>query len=699
MRKSAPAYVLMGAFVILLFTCTTAFAASYSLERNFGSGLLAGPLGAAVDQSSGNVYVTDSGHHRVTEFDATGDFILTFGSNVNLTAVEAGGTEEERDVCTAASGDVCQEGVAGGGVGQFNMPWGAAVDNSGGAANGHIYVADFEEGAVDVYDSPSTPDAVTPKITESDIPPGDLGAAGTGEPFGPIGVAVDQANGDVYVADEHNSVIDVFNPANGYEFVEQMSADIATPFGLAVNSANGHVYSANVGGATVELGPNGEFIKELTAGGSFAVAVAAGRVYVTKQTSIEEYDAANGEHLQTFGSGQLVNVLGLAVNGTTGSVYGPDDSENFVNIFESVVATGATSNVQSAGGTLHGTIEPVGGASTEYDFEYGTDTTYGKSTPLATVSGAETTVEAQISGLLPNTVYHYRLTAQNGAYHGEDMTFTTSQPKALVAVESAADAERTRVLLSGAIEPENGNARYSFEYGKTTAYGSATPTREIGATLASVPIGPEIIEELTAGTTYHYRLVVNNAAGTTFGEDQEFTTTAPRLPQVNSGAASEVTATTAEIRGAVNPDGLSTIYVFEIGTGSGYETQMFGEVGAGSEESPVQVSLQSLAPGVTYHYRIVAINHDGTTAGPDVAFATAGVANPIVAPQTPVLVPIPQIAAELVCAKGFVESNGKCVKQQQPPVKCKKGDVKKNGKCVKPRKKPRTKAKGGKKKG
>ena len=78
--------------------------------------------GLAVEQSTGDVYVVDSAHERIVKFDADGHFILTFGSEVNKTAVEESGTRSsEENICPAAGhpGDVCQPGKTGGGVGQF----------------------------------------------------------------------------------------------------------------------------------------------------------------------------------------------------------------------------------------------------------------------------------------------------------------------------------------------------------------------------------------------------------------------------------------------------------------------------------------------------------------------------------------------------------------------------------------------------
>lgn len=64
---------------------------------------------------------------------------------------------------------------------------------------------------------------------------------------------------------------------------------------------------------------------------------------------------------------------------------------------------------------------------------------------------------------------------------------------------------------------------YKFDYGTTTSYGSSTT-----ATADSGAIGENNVSAgltgLTPGTTYHYRLEATNAAGTTLGPDNSFTT-------------------------------------------------------------------------------------------------------------------------------------------------------------------------------
>lgn len=98
-------------------------------------------------------------------------------------------------------------------------------------------------------------------------------------------------------------------------------------------------------------------------------------------------------------------------------------------------STGATSNVTASSARLHGSVDPNGQATT-WSFEYGTTRTYGSRTPdvSAGAGAAARRVTADISGLAPNTTYHYRLVAGNasGVVSGADRAFKTSpQPLGL----------------------------------------------------------------------------------------------------------------------------------------------------------------------------------------------------------------------------------------------------------------------------
>ncbi len=132
--------------------------------------------------------------------------------------------------------------------------------------------------------------------------------------------------------------------------------------------------------------------------------------------------------------------------------------------------------------------------------------------------------------------------------------------------------------------------------------------------------------------TYHYRIVASNGFGTSYGNDQQFTTP-PVPPTVGTKVPSGVTSVGATLNGSVNPNGAETKYLFEYGFTTSYGTKTT-EVSAGAGRTPIIVSkaLTGLEFGATYHYRIVASNSAGTSVGTDQSFTPGwymqGASNP-----------------------------------------------------------------------
>ncbi len=125
-------------------------------------------------------------------------------------------------------------------------------------------------------------------------------------------------------------------------------------------------------------------------------------------------------------------------------------------------------------------------------------------------------------------------------------------------------------------------------------------------------------------TTYHFRLVASNSGGTTIGSDKTFSTSL--APGVVTGAALNVSASTATIAGTVDPRGRSTSWWFQYGATASYGGKTATK-SAGSKAGSQNVSagLTGLKNGTTYHYRLVAKSDAGTTYGSDLTFATRGV--------------------------------------------------------------------------
>jgi hypothetical protein len=285
----------------------------------------------------------------------------------------------------------------------------------------------------------------------------------------------------------------------------------------------------------------------------------------------------------------------------------------------------------SGGFELKGTVNPNGSA-TSYQFEYGTTTSYGSKVPVpegsAGSGSADVAVAQTVSGLLPNTTYHFRLVARHAGNSAAtaDRTFMTppAPPSAPTAVVSAPEATATGFKLKGAINPDSLATTYHFEFGTTTSYGTNLPATDAsaGSGASAVPVSQEVTG-LLSGTTYHYRIVASNSEGPGVSGDQAFTTPPPKPIAVSLPVSESAEGFT--LHGSVNPNGSATTYHFEFGITEAYGQSIpASDASAGSGTSPVSVSqlVKGLPPGVPYHYRIVAQSAGGTSVGGDQFFMT-----------------------------------------------------------------------------
>jgi sugar lactone lactonase YvrE len=192
-----------------------------------------GPTGVAVD-GSGNVYVADSGNHRIRKITPSG-----------LVSTLAGSWRE-----SSADG----HGIAAG----FNGPTGVAVDGSG-----NVYVADQYNNSIRKISAGGLVTTLAGARNE-----GYAEGQGTAARFnGPTGVAVD-GSGNVYVADQHNHRIRKITPSGlvstlagsgSGEFADGqgISAHFKSPRGVAVDRS-GNVYVADSGNHRIRrISPSG----------------------------------------------------------------------------------------------------------------------------------------------------------------------------------------------------------------------------------------------------------------------------------------------------------------------------------------------------------------------------------------------------------------------------------------------------------
>lgn len=269
----------------------------------------------------------------------------------------------------------------------------------------------------------------------------------------------------------------------------------------------------------------------------------------------------------------------------------------------------------------------------EYQFEWGPTSSYGSLTPRQNAgfdnSNHDVVLPGEekwgqlITGLSPNTTYHFRLVVRNEngqAAYGADQTFTTKEPPP-VTTKPATSINQLDAVLIGVVNPKEEVTDYYFEYGTSTGYGLTTPVTRAGYGNEPVEVHDEIAG-LQYGVTYHFRVVATNYLGTSKGEDKAFTPVYKGpAPAVSTRPASQIGDTGATLNGYLSPNGAETKVYFEYGPTTSYGAKTPEvTVGSGSATLFKSAAVANLNPNVLYHYRMVATNSSGTTLGVDRTF-------------------------------------------------------------------------------
>ena len=105
----------------------------------------------------------------------------------------------------------------------------------------------------------------------------------------------------------------------------------------------------------------------------------------------------------------------ISATNAGGTRTGPD--ETFITpVNRPEVASEKASSVTQTAATVNGTVNPNSGEISECKLEYGTTSSYGSSAPCTPSPGSGSgpvAVSASLTGLSPNTTYHFRISATN----------------------------------------------------------------------------------------------------------------------------------------------------------------------------------------------------------------------------------------------------------------------------------------------
>jgi Tol biopolymer transport system component len=469
-------------------------------------------------------------------------------------------------------------------------------------------------------------------------------------------IAVDQATGVVYVYDSTYGTIYKFTENGAATEFSALKSDAIEGVGgnngeaqIAVDNstgpAKGDIYLAN--GAHVAIyAPDGSTLGEISEApgapwsepcgvsvdptGAVYVGLNGGDVnkYVPKANPVTDADYS----ASLIGLSSPCNVAVDSVGNVFAETWpaGPITQYGALQ-FGALAATGSV--VDNAGSTL--AVDP---ANDELYVDEGEQISqfgpHGEpfQTPIDTFS---TLPEGSLSGSAGIAVQAADGDVYAGERHGHVAIFGPLATLPDVASELPTGVTVTGATLQGTVNPDGLSvSQCEFQYGpyfveneyEAASFHGYTHTASCspdpGAGTSPVAVRATV-SGLLANTKYNVRLIATNANGTNYSQPSEFTTLSP--PLIGSVAVEHVGTTGAQLQAQVDPMGSATSYHFQYGLSEAYgevAPAPDGTAGSGTAYVPVEQFLGGLQPDSTYHYRVVAVSANGTTAGADHTFKT-----------------------------------------------------------------------------
>jgi hypothetical protein len=640
---------LVGAVIVLvwalmLVTSVEAFGVPQSVDRYVGAGIgstggsFSTPRDVAVNETGagaadpGDVYVVEFGSNRVSVLAADGTFKRTFGGDV-IAPEAPGGAGTGFEICVVAAD--CRSGSSGTGAGQFNSPQAVAVDQD----TGNVYVADRSNRRIQMFDASGAFLRLWGWNVVASGPGNDVAA-----PVDEFEICV-PANNDVCQTGVTGSG------------AGQIGNQINSPsLGLAItpgdgNPATGQVFLADSTNRRINVyGLDGTSPSSFGSATQFPQANQPRLVAVDSRGIVYASDSAN--------SGEIDRYDTAGVHGAPG----------FLTPIAASVA-----NLNGAGTTLGLEVDPDsdGGGADEDVLYVLRDPSSGNSVVrqfgptndpgalAAPTTSDETHMANEFGTLVPNglgidTVRGNLLvassvgTACGGTCHGifvldEDGTGSSISASAV----AGSGATPTTIDVVGTVDPDDGLVRYRFEYSATGSEPySVTPYSVLSGT-GPVSVSVELTG-LNPNSLYRVRLRVEKILGPTSGvidtSTEAITSTAGASPTAETLGTDQRTATSATLRGLIDPRGTATTYYFEYGpAGGSFDNRVpvpDASAGSGNGESLVLQPIAGLLPNTSYQYRLVAGNSIGGGIGATLTFTTE------VQPDDPE--PLPDRVYELV---------------------------------------------------
>jgi hypothetical protein len=586
--------------------CTTASLCQAGEETatTANGGQLNNPEGIAVDQATGNVYVTEAGNRRISEFDASGNFIRAWGWDVVKTGGAGDVSTNAFEICTVITD--CKRGLSGENGGEFGNEIGSLAFDS----SNNLWVADpanrrIQEfsasgsfiaaygynvdpvgggGALEKCEGTAVGACRAGQEPNEGVNPGEFGNSN------PTDLAFDSA-GNLYANDyiflqppslTPHVRIEKFNPA-----LTSVS-DFGTSLFAEYTSKTARRILATQGGTRLNFSVQ----NNLHGGGETQIL----EVDPTNLSSVKDTSLV-GLGLGAFGvSGGEPE--GMAVNTATGNIYLTAPFGRPRSVLElgstpppaPAVSIDQVTTKTDTTATLSGHINPGQGLVDKCKFEYSLDQIEWTSVAEPDCSAMEANsgvhaVSENVTGLQPNTQYFVRFTASRGLVANSAVStaiaaFTTDAPPPAISDVGAVDITNTSARLVGTIDPKHSATAYVFEYGLTPSLGSSTAPLAIGGGAQPITVS-QVVTGLTPNTTYYLKVVATNLTGSTASPSTNFLTRVSAPPPGESRKYEMVTPPNknfGEPANAIGFFGAEKVGYADTGNAVGFCTStLFGE--------------------------------------------------------------------------------------------------------------------------
>ncbi len=443
------ALAFLGAILACQLLCTPGASGAVARGHVFtgafagtGEHVFAAPAGIAVDEATGEVYVVDAADERVERFKPDG----------------SGGYEFVAELKVPTPGPIAVDNSASSGDPSKGDVYVAGSEEKGAEADERDFIYKFRPSGERIYKKEIFKTREGNEEFEAELE--DIAGLAVDAAGGLFAYWEEDGNITGFSSEEKNRLIPSLTKE---EVLEQRPLEegctVRPGFALSANAFYVAHERQTALGECLEEVSRPTVVSKLNAGGeavarsldqedTTGVAIdAAGDVYADNEDSIAEF-SADGRLVGRFGGGQLSSGGALAVDSASEQVFVAEEGKVAIFAGEEALAPPSVDSVfaqalSADSERIDAEIDPHG-SDTHYYVQYGTGDCAGEPAPcrdvpvppgndLGSAFGDQST-SVELTGLVPNTTYHYRVLAENahgsGSSSQQTETFFTTLPSA-----------------------------------------------------------------------------------------------------------------------------------------------------------------------------------------------------------------------------------------------------------------------------